>query len=378
MIYTGAIDRFPRPLHDGLQMNPTPNRESLPAVTAAGVVAIIFSAFGVLCGLLVGFSLLLMPEMATTSGAPPMPQGVRTVSAAIMFLMLALAVFGIFVGIGILRRRNWARITVLVWGGFMAFVCVGAVAFSFVIFGMMPMQLPNVSAADTGHFMMFMRIFLAVFYGIPACVGIWWIVLFTRTRVANAFTNLGQDLPAMDASGFPQMEVSAAARQPKRPACPLPLAILAGFFIFSSLCTLMFVLIPMPFAFPFYFFGHISSGLQPRIVFGIVALVLGISGVGMLKLKRWALDSLLAVQSIFFVNGLFSIVSPAFQTDMRDAIEKISIQYSAFPGGNPFLSDTYFRAAMISGLVFGAIIIGLLVFLRSRFLEQAAAANAKA
>ncbi len=351
-------------------------RESLPSVTAAGVVAIVFSLLGAFGSLLGGFSLLLMPEMQKAQGAPPMPPEARTMAAAMMFFMLALAVFGIFVGIGIIRHRNWARITILIWGGFMTLICMGAVAFSFVIFSAMPpAQLPNVNAADAGRFMHFVNIFLVVFYGIPAAVGIWWIVLFTRKRVADVFTNPVQYAPAMDASGFPQL-ANATVAQPKRPTCPLPLAILAGFLIFSGICSVIFALFPMPYSFPLYLFGHIYFGSVPRIFLGLIALVMGISGLGMLKLKPWALHTVLAVQCAFFVNSLFGMLSPTYQAEMREAMEKAASQYSAFPGGNPFFSDNYFRSAMIFGLVFGAIIIGLLVFLRSRFLEQAAAAAA--
>lgn len=351
-------------------------RASLPAVTAAAVVAIIFSLFGALGSLLVGVSLLLVPEMPATRGALPMPQGVRAMSAAMIFFVAALAVFGIFVAVGIFRRRNWARIAILVWGGFMTFVCVGAFAFTLVIFSAMPLPLPSTNAGDPGNFILFMKVFLAVFYGVPACVGIWWLVLFTRARVANAFTSPVPYTPAMDASGFPQLEGTTAPQQQRQPSCPLPLAIVAVMFMFSAVCTLMFVLVPSPYVFPYYFFGRISFGLEPKIVFAVIAVVLGIAGVGMLKLKPWALHTALAVQGIFFVNGLFAIVSPTFLADMREAMEKMSSQYSTFPGGNPFLSGTYFRSAMIFGLVFSAVLIALLAFLRSRFLEQAEAAAA--
>src|SRR5580692_10039137 len=185
-------------------MNTLAKRDSLPAVTAAAVVAIIFSLIGALGGLLGGISLLLLPQLPTTSDAPPMQQGLRAMSAAVLLFMLALAVFGIFVGIGILRRRNWARITILVWAGFMTLVSVGAIAFSLLIFSAVQTQLPNVNPADADKVMQFMRIFLVIFYGIPAGVGIWWIVLFTRKRVATAFTgpaiSLAEYAPAMDPS----------------------------------------------------------------------------------------------------------------------------------------------------------------------------------
>jgi hypothetical protein len=99
-----------------------PRRESLPAVTAAAVVAIIFGAFGVLGGLLIEVSMLLMPEVQTSAGRPAIPPGTRTMAGIVWLFLIAVAVFGIFVGVGIVRRRNWARISILVWGGFMAVV----------------------------------------------------------------------------------------------------------------------------------------------------------------------------------------------------------------------------------------------------------------
>jgi len=59
---------------------------------------------------------------------------------------------------------------------------------------------------------------------------------------------------------------------------------------------------------------------------------------------------------------------------MRAAMQKMYSQNPAFTANSPFLSDTYFR----SSLIFAAVLVGagLLVLLwqRSRFLHQAAAA----
>lgn len=356
-------------------MNPVGKIESLPSVTAAGVVAIIFGVFGVLGSLLAALSTMLMPGVQTVRGAPPMPPEVRTMSAVILLFLLGLSVSGIFVGSGIIRRRNWARITILVWAGFMAFVSLSAVAFSFVIFSAMPaMQLPNVNPADTGRFLHVVNLFVAIFYGIPAAVGIWWIVLFTRKRVAAAFTNPLQPVAVMDPSGFPRLSAAPGVPGQKRPACPLPLAILAGLFIFSAGFTVILAVVPMPYSFPFYFFGHVYFGLPAKTFLGLLSIAMAITSIGVLKLKAWAIHALLVVQGIFFVNGLLAMMSATFRVAVEEAMEKASGQYPGFPGGNPFLSVNYLRPMMIFGLIFGAVIIGLLVFLRTRFLEQAAAA----
>jgi hypothetical protein len=355
-------------------MNTPAKRESLPAVTAAGVVAIIFSAFAVLGSLLMGVSLLVAPEIQTRQGVPVVPAATKAMSEVMIVFLLAVAVSGIFVGVGILRRRNWARITILVWAGFMTFVSVCAIAFVLVIFNAIPNQLPD--TADAAPLMKFIKFFVVIFYGIPAGIGVWWLILFTRRRVATAFTNPAEFSPAMDPSGFPHVESAMQAPSTPKPSCPLLLAILAGLFIFSGFFTTMFATIPLPFPFPMYLFGHVYSGSGPRIFLAVLALVMGIAGVGMLKLKSWGLHTALLVQSVFFVNGLFAAVSPAFLADMGDAMEKMSGQSPTMPGGNPFLSVIYFRSILVLSVVFGGIIIGLLVFLRSRFLEQAAAAEA--
>lgn len=349
-------------------------KESLPAVTAAGVVAIalcLFGAFGCLMAM-IGF--LLLPQMQQVQGGPELPQEARAFTIAFVLFGLALCVFGIFVGVGVIRRRNWARITMLIWGGFMAVVCTLLVVLMIFVFNAIPQaQLPNVRPGDAANVMRFLNVFVVVFYGIPAAIGIWWLALFTRSRVSEAFTNPAPAVPTMDASGFPELPAGTIAA-PKRPSCPLPLAILAGFFIFSSVCTPFFVLMPNPYPMPFFFFGKIMFGLQAKLVLVGMSVVLGVCGIGMLRLRTWALHTALVVQGVFLINGTFSLISPTFMQDIREALEKVSGQTAAFPGGNPFLSPGMMRGMMLFGLLFGVFFVALMVMFRERFLEQAEAA----
>jgi hypothetical protein len=359
-------------------MNSPSKKQSLPAVAGAGIVAIIFGVFGVLGSLLGGLSLLLMPQIQTPQRTPPMPEGLRAMSAAMMFFLLALAVFGIFVGAGVIRRRNWARVTILVWTGFMTFVSVGAIAFSLLIFSAVQTQLPNVNPADADKVMQFMRIFLVIFYGIPAGVGIWWIVLFTRKRVATAFTSPAASLAeyalSMDPSGFPQSESAIEPQRKLRPTCPLPLAIFSVFLIFSSVCMLLFLLFPMPASFPLFFFGHVFVGAAPKIFLAFIGAVSGVAGFGMLRLKPWALYTELVIQFVFLVNAVVTFLSPSYGPIMRAAMQEFMEQYPASPVGNSLLTDNYFRGGVIFGLVLCAAFATLLLSQRPRFLEAAAEA----
>jgi hypothetical protein len=358
-------------------MNTVAKRESLPAVTAAGVVAIIFSAFGVLLGLLVEVSMLIAPGLQTSEGAPGMPPGTRAAVAVFWLFGLAVAVFGFLAGIGILRRCNWARITMLVWGGLMAVLSAISIPVILIVFNSLPSALP--SGAEAGPFMGFLKVFMVFFYGIPLGIGIWWLVLFTRPRVASAFavpTSLAAYPPAMDATGFtlPGPEVRPAFSS--KAACPLPIMILAGFLIFSAACTVLAVLFPMTGSMPFFFFGQFFSGLAAKLYLGLLGVIFGIAGVGMLKLKPAALHSVLVLQCVFFINGILSVMNPRFLATAQEAMQRADAMNPAFPGGNPFLTGPFFRTALIFGLCFSAAIIALLLFYRSRFLEAAAAANA--
>lgn len=356
------------------EMNITAKRESLPAVTAAGIAAILFGVCGAFGSLLSAVSVMLLPDMQTGRHAAPMPPGFRAMSAVFMLFFLAIFVFGIFVGVGVLRRRNWARITILVWAGFMTLICVGSLAFSLVIFGVVQNQLPNVNPAEAAKVMQFTKIFLAVFYGIPTCVGIWWLILFTRKRVAAAFTNAGEYVQAMDPSGFPQTELAASVPPQPKPACPLPLAIFSVFLIFSSLLTLVFLLIPMPLNIPMFLFGHVFVGAAPRWIMGLIGLLYGVAGFGTLKLKPWAFYTELSIQCVFLVSAVLTAFSPGFAPTMRAAMQGMFEQNPAFSAGNSFFTDSYIRWSMAFGVVFCAAFVALLLFQRSRFLEAAAEA----
>jgi hypothetical protein len=357
-------------------MNALAKKMSLPAVTVAAVVAILFGVLGVLGGSLIEVSTLLIPDSQTPSGRAALPPGARTMAGIVWLFLIAVAVFGIFVGIGILRRRNWARISILVWGGFMSVVSAFTIPVLFLVFNAMPGMMPK--NADATPMLTIVKWFSVLFYGIPLGIGIWWLVLFTRPRVAAAFTDSAASAaypPTMDVSGFPLTAAPARPTLASKPACPLPLMIFAGFLIFSGFFMMLVVLIPVTGSMPFFFFGHFFSGLSAKLILGLLGLVFGIAGVGILKLKRLALHTVLVLQSVFFVNGILSVLSPRFLAVMQEAMQRADAENPAFAGGNPLLTESFFQMVMIFGLCFSAAMIGLLLFYRSRFLEAASRAG---
>jgi hypothetical protein len=229
-------------------------------------VAILFGALGALGAIFVEGSLLFVSRIAPTDKGVPFPGAARAMASVTWLFLFLVAIFGILVGVGILRRRNWARISILIWGGLMTCLSAIAMVATFFVMNNLPPTLPN--AADTARVMVLMKWFMALFYGIPFGVGIWWLILFTRQAVVDDFNPFLARLhpgKTLDASGFPQEPPPPPSYVPGGPVCPLPLLIIAGFDIFSGVFMLTLLIVPYSFisSVPLFLFGHAFHGGVP-------------------------------------------------------------------------------------------------------------------
>lgn len=357
-------------------MDSLSQRQSFPGVTAAGVVAILLSLLGAFGAALSIFSLLVMPEIQRTTPSAAMVPQVRAMTIGLMVFFLALSIFGIFVGVAILRRKNWARITILIWGAFMTVVCLFSIAVVAIMGSLSSMTFPSTNTADTDHIMQIVKIVMAIVYGVPAVIGIWWLILFTRPRVAAAFTIPLHHAAEMDPSGFPQLAGGQPAQATTRPSCPVPIIVIAVFLIVGAVGSLSLLLFPFPAGMPLFFLGHPFEGVSGRIVFLLWGIIGGAAGVGLLKLKPWALHFAIGLQSFALLNCAITFLSPSYLPAMRAALEKMSSQNSAFAGENPVLSSGFFESIMVLTTLLAVVLLVILFWQRSRFLEAAAAAKA--
>jgi len=357
-----------------------PQRESLPAVTAAGVVAIIFASFGVLACGLVTLVLLVMPSLPNQPGKSSMPPETRAMVIGVYAVLFAICVGELIIAINVLRRKNWARIALLIWAGIMAFFSVVTCIAVFFVMNFMPHATSNPQDANV---LVAMKFFMLVFYGIPFGVAVWWLILFNRPRVAAAFRAPSAMVPgapvqwAVDASGFPVPVASALAPipvAPKKPSCPVPLLIVAGFLLFSAVVSPLFLLIPQKVATPVFLFGFTLSGPGGKIALTAFSLICGLMAIGLIRLKPRALDIVIALQGILLVNAMLSLASPTFLHTMYAAMQQNAAQNPNLHGGAPFLSYNFARGMLIGGIAFSSAILGILVGFRDRFLKAAAEA----
>ena len=185
---------------------------------AAAIVAILAGLFVLLCCSLAFFGTLLNTLPANPVEAQPF---VRSAMLATLGFMMYLAIFGIATGIGLIRLRNWARISALIWGGLCVFFGAVGIPIIFFIPLVPPENVPNLSADS----MQAVRWILLFFYGLPLIAGIWWLILFNRKTVKAQFA---------------ATTTSAGPSQTQKSRCPLPVAVFAWFYI-TSILNLVFL-----------------------------------------------------------------------------------------------------------------------------------------
>lgn len=353
-----------------------PQRESLPAVTAAGVVAIILASLGVLACGFITLVLLMMPNLPNQPGKSAMPLETRAMVIGVYAVLFAICVGELVIAINVLRRKNWARIALLIWAGIMVFFSALTCLGTLFALNFLPQTGPT---QKDPNFLLFMKFFMLILYGIPFAVAVWWLILFNRPRVAAAFKAPLMAAPVpwgtasygFPAPAFPPVAVPAALR---KPSCPVPLLIVAIFLLFSAVTTPLILLIPNGVSAPIFLFGFLASPLTSKVILSSLSVVYGVLAIGMIRLKLRALDAIIVLQAIFLINGMLSLASPAFMHAMQETVQQNAMNNPALPNGLPFLSQNFLKWALIGGIAFSSALLGLLVGFRDRFRKAAAEA----
>jgi hypothetical protein len=342
------------------------------AVTASGVIAILGSVFTIIG---IFFALLGIFLVSSVPNAPPMVPVVRMVATLMMLACLAVAIFGIASGVGLIRFRNWARISTLVWSGIAAPICLVAMsAMLLVPFAETPNSpIPNLA----------LRLIISAFYGAPLAIAAWWLILFTRPRIVAQFrAGVGEAAIPVGAPGDPFTALSSPAIAPSHPSAftttlpatyalhsppsiPLPITVLSCFFLIgaASIFFIFFIHIPA------MVFGRAFTGLTGSTIYATWCLLYAISGIGMLRRVSWTYSLAIGTQILSIISGIMTVLSPNFDSLMRRVMTNMNMStpdvYSA--------SIAHLRGTSIIALIFPLAILGLLAYFRPRFLEACAA-----
>jgi hypothetical protein len=321
------------------------------SVTAAAVVAILSGLILLLCCSVAFFVFLLAKLPGPVSELPP---AMRYMMLGTQGFMICFSIVGIAVGIGLLYLRTWARISILTWGGL--FVFFGVIGMLFLFLMPFPTN-PNAPGLDPGIMPEF-RLILFLVYGPPLAIGAWWLILFNRKGVKSQFTG---STPPADPS------------VPPKPACPLPISVLAWFYI-TSILNLLFLPF-FPSHVPVLVFGQVLSSTLGWTILLLSFLAFFVAGVGLLKLWPWSYDLTIGLQLFWLASTVVTVLTPNYKTVMDSFMKEfqasLHLPETPFPAAD--FSQNY-GWAVVFGLLIAGAILGMLVYYRPRFLKEASRA----
>jgi hypothetical protein len=235
--------------------------------------------------------------------------------------------------VGLLRLKNWARISALVWSGITVFFAGFALLLSLII----PMPPPRNAPDFTIYFV---RAALFLIYGLPCAIGTWWLILFTRKPVVAQFVaSIPEPLaPASALSPYPSLPAA-----PARPGLPVPLAVFATFLVISSPLSILFLLASH---LPAIFLGVAIRGWASIVFYGLFCLLSLISGIGLFKLQKWSYPLALGIQVFGLVNGVISLFSPQLAALQQEILSRST--YASLPLSNMLTGADIFGVCRFS------------------------------
>jgi len=244
---------------------------------------------GSIATLFIGVSTFLVDSPAGTPENQPVYMRYIVFFSGILFV--SFAAWGIASGVGLFRRKEWARLSVIVF----AVILVVTAVPGLISFLLMPTPtIPHDTDPDLSKVLFVsMHIFTALSFGILISVSIFWLWFFTKRDIRELFRGaqtVGDELS--HASGR-----------------PISISIIGWY----SLITACFFPLMLWLHFPVYLFGFIAKGLSAIcILLAICAFQIGI-GIGLLKLRASARILSIVYFAILIISTLAGVLIPGSQ-----------------------------------------------------------------
>jgi hypothetical protein len=271
-------------------------------VTVTAVIVLFGSGLTLLAGVMMLF--------ASSSDLPIPENQVHFLKYFMVFLALVLfaaAAWGIASGTGLMRLREWSRISMLVFSALLLFVCIPGL----LMFLFMPFPPPGTAPSPemTKEMLAATRIFMAVLYGILAALGGWWIYFFNKRSTKDQFLKVR--IPGLE--GMPGAEViSPYAR-------PLSITLIAWWLLISGFIGVLGLSVNPP----VFFLGYFFKGTYASVLMLALALVQSLIGFGLLKLRPWGRTLAIYYFQFLIFNSLTMVLIPGTQARFEQAMSEM-------------------------------------------------------
>ncbi len=268
-------------------------------VTASAVAVIFGSALALLAGLMVLFA---------SSGGIPVPENqvhfVKYFMAFTALLLFAVGAWGIATGMGLMRLREWARISMLVFSALLLFLCIPG----FLMLLVMPFPPPGTTPSPelTKNVLMATKVFLTIFYGVLAVLGGWWLYFFNKPSTKDQFLRF--TIPTL--AGTAGLSIVTAGNR------PLSITLIAWYLLISALVGVLGLSMNPP----VFFLGFFFKGTSASLIMSALAFLQSLIGFGLLKLRPWGRTLAIYYFQFLIFNSLTMVLIPGTQARFEQAM----------------------------------------------------------
>jgi hypothetical protein len=331
-------------------------------VTVAAIVLLLGSALELL---LTAFTTILMFWISGKTYWEPIPTQLLVLDLVGAAFIACVDIFGIITAIGLLRLKNWARITTIVFG---VIIAAQSLLSAIVILVIPLPTVPNSPA----HIDAIIRATMAGGCLFFFAIGLWWLILFTRRGVREQFKPAPVPIPAeisASAAPIPTVPIPAVpVSAPKPGRLPVVVLVVAIFLLAGTPAIFIVPLLH----FPAFFLGKAIYGRTGELIYVPYFLIQLILGIGLLRLKRWSLPATIA----FYIFGIFNAATMFFGSGREAYIAAVLRTMpmpptpASMPPGFPFSTQEFaffMDLGGVIGILFCLVLTVLLLRARPAF-----------
>jgi hypothetical protein len=299
-------------------------------------------------GAMLFFAAIMLGAGFVVGAQAQQPAFMKSVMFAVAAFEAALAAWGVASGIGLLRLREWARISMIVFSALLVLMSLPGLLMMLA----MPFPIPpNASDAELArHVMLGTRIIMSIFYALLISTAAFWLYFFNTRFVRDQFKGVaGVGTPANEISGAIATRGPAPVSARQR---PISISIIGGYLVASAGCVSIFFFI----RFPMLFLWFLLRGPKATAYVLITAMLQIIIGIGLLKLREWARILAICYFAFLTLNALTMALAPGaqaryqeFQVELQNIIGAPTAAFGPTP--TPMHVPVWFGVAFTLPLV---------------------------
>jgi hypothetical protein len=332
----------------------------LPGIIISAIVLLLGSLFQLLLGVGMG-AVGVAEKIQILNGNHPPTVGPAGPAAALpawmpifMYVLAGfcavLAAWGIITAIGLFRMYRWARYSVLVIGGCLAFFCLPAMLFSLALL-FIPLPMPatvDPSQLNTVHSLT--KIIFGVvsaIYGVVGGVGVFWLVYFNLKKVRAAFASV-------PLAG----DIDALMQSPR----PFLISVIAVMDIIGVVTMAVLAFLP----FPATFLIWILQGWHKAVFALLYGALFAAAAYGLWNLKEWGRQLAIALQVVGLMQYITFLVHPYVFANYNAQIQTM-MKLPQQMQDPLFYNQKMINFSMVFGMVFLIAILVVLHYYRGKF-----------